>query len=198
MKQRLVLIVCAGAGFLALPSALHAWGCEGHQIVATIAAGQLTAHARAEVNALLKSNPIDPSLKRFCKASGLTNMQDGATWADDVKKSNGTDTEHFVDIPRTDTSGDVAAACPGGKCVTEAMKRNLDKLKSGTTSDREKADALRQRGVDDEMIAERLEAEHRAHEQERRARRPRLRAAGGRVLNRVLRCRALVAAERLR
>jgi hypothetical protein len=143
MKQRLVLIVCAGAGFLALPSALHAWGCEGHQIVATIAAGQLTPNARAEVNALLKKNPIDPQLKRFCKPSGLTNMQDGATWADDVKHSNGTAEEHFIDVPRTDTEGDLAAVCPAGKCITEAMKRNLDKLKDSATPEAEKADAVR-------------------------------------------------------
>ena len=60
------------------------------------------------------------------------------------------------------------------------------------------ADACGKRGVDDEMVADRLEAEHRAQEQERRACRPGLRAAGRRVLHRVLRQRPLVAAERLR
>src|SRR4029450_4216563 len=67
----------------------------------------------------------------------------------------------------------------------------------GDIEQREQADALGQRRVDDEMIADRLEAEHRAHEQERRTRRPRLRAAGGRVLHRVLCDAALVAAEGL-
>ena len=38
----------------------------------------------------------------------------------------------------------------------------------GDVEQREQADALRQRGVDDEMIADGLEAEHRAHEQEQR------------------------------
>ena len=145
MRQRLVLIaiVCSWAGFLAVPPALHAWGCEGHQIVATIAAGQLTPNARTQVNALLKNNPIAPSLKRFCKTSGLTNMQDGATWADDVKKSNGTDKEHFVDVPRTDTTGDLAAACPGDQCITRAIAKNIGILQSDASSDAQKADALR-------------------------------------------------------
>src|SRR5262244_1504473 len=133
MTRRIGLILFVCAGFLALPATLHAWGCEGHQIVATIAAGQLTPNARAQVNKLLKNNPIDPQLQRFCKPQGLTNMQDGATWADDVKKSNGTAEEHFIDIPRTDTSGDVAAACPD-KCITEAMSRNLDTLQSSASS----------------------------------------------------------------
>jgi hypothetical protein len=144
MTRRIVLIACVWTGFLAVPSAIHAWGCEGHQIVATIAGSQLTPNARAQVNKLLKNNPIDPHLQRFCKPQGLTNMQDGATWADDVKKSNGTADEHFIDIPRTDTSGNVEASCPAdGKCITQAMSRNLAKLKSSSSSDREKADALR-------------------------------------------------------
>ena len=144
MTRRIVLIVCVWAGFLAVPSAVHAWGCEGHQIVATIAGSQLTPNARAQINKLLKNNPIAPQLKRFCKSKGLTNMQDGATWADDVKKSNGTADEHFIDIPRTDTSGNVAAACQSkGKCITTAMSSNLDKLKSSSSSAKEKADALR-------------------------------------------------------
>lgn len=141
--KRTVLTACACIGFLTMPPALHAWGCEGHQIVAAIASGQLTPHARAEVDRLLRNNPIDPSLKRFCKSKGLTRMQDGATWADDVKKSNGTADEHFIDIPRTDTSGDVAAACPSDQCITKAMNNNLDMLKSDSSSDEEKADALR-------------------------------------------------------
>ncbi|HEX4964712.1 MAG TPA: S1/P1 nuclease [Thermoanaerobaculia bacterium] len=142
MTRRIVLIACAWGGFLAVPPAIHAWGCEGHQIVATIAGSQLTPNARAQVNKLLKNNPIDPQLKRFCKSKGLTNMQDGATWADDIRTSNGTAEEHFVDIPRADTSGNVVAACPD-KCITKAMSSNLDKLKSSSSSDKEKADALR-------------------------------------------------------
>ena len=59
------------------------------------------------------------------------------------------------------------------------------------------ADAARQRGIDGEVAPDRLEPEHRAQEQQRRARRPRLRAARGRVLHRVLRLLPRVAAERL-
>jgi hypothetical protein len=62
----------------------------------------------------------------------------------------------------------------------------------------ERADAARELRVDDQVIADRLEAEHRPQEQQRRARRPGLRAARGRVLHRVLRGLPLIAAERLR
>ena len=62
----------------------------------------------------------------------------------------------------------------------------------------EVADRLRQRQVDDEVIAERLEAEHRPQQQERSARRPGVRAARSRVLDGVLRDGPVVAAEGLR
>ena len=55
----------------------------------------------------------------------------------------------------------------------------------------------RERRVDDQVLAERLEPEHRAQQQQRRAGRPGLRAARGRVLDGILRHLARVAAERL-
>src|SRR5215475_13888718 len=62
---------------------------------------------------------------------------------------------------------------------------------------RQHADAARQRRIDDEMLADRIEPEHRPQEQERRSRRPRLRAACRRVLDGIPGDRALVTAERL-
>lgn len=62
----------------------------------------------------------------------------------------------------------------------------------------EMPDHRRTSGIDDEMVAERLQAEHRPEQEQRRPRRPSLRAARGRVLDRVLRLFALIAAECLR
>ena len=58
------------------------------------------------------------------------------------------------------------------------------------------ADRRGQRGVGDEVITDRLEPEHRAQQQERRPGRPRLRAAGRRVLDGVLRQRSFVGPRR--
>src|SRR5262245_31906655 len=62
----------------------------------------------------------------------------------------------------------------------------------------EMVDPRRERRVDDEVIAHRLEPEHRPQQEKRRASRPRLRAARGWVLHRVLCLPSLVTAERLR
>ncbi len=67
----------------------------------------------------------------------------------------------------------------------------------GDVEQLEMADPARQRRIDDEVLAVRLEAEHRAEQEERRSRRPRLRAARGRVLHRVFRLLARIPAERL-
>jgi hypothetical protein len=58
-------------------------------------------------------------------------------------------------------------------------------------------DRAGKRRVDHQVLALRLEPEHRPQEQQRRPGRPGLRAAGGRVLHRVHRLGALVAAESL-
>jgi hypothetical protein len=42
---------------LTLSAAAHAWGTEGHQVIALIADKQLTAAARAEVDRLLAIEP---------------------------------------------------------------------------------------------------------------------------------------------
>ena len=69
---------------------------------------------------------------------------------------------------------------------------------TGDVEQLEVADRVRQCRVDDEVVADRLEPEHRPEQEQRRPGRPGLRAAGGRVLDRVLRQRPVVAAERLR
>ena len=57
------------------------------------------------------------------------------------------------------------------------------------------ADGHRKGGVDDEVLADRFEPEHRSEQQKRCAGGPRLGAAGGGVLHRVLRHGSRVAAE---
>ncbi len=135
--------------FLACP--VKAWWCEGHQIVALIAEHHLTPSALAGVNALLKGQPIDPSLRRFCQSEDL--MADASTWADDAKKTEQTGTWHYMDIPLSQKHGDVEQWCkPVGPvvngqeragCILSALRYNLNVLHDDKESDLEKAKALR-------------------------------------------------------
>jgi len=72
----------------------------------------------------------------------------------------------------------VDAASPEGVDATPAA-RDFEQL--------DPSDPHRQHRIDDEVLTDRLEAKHRAEEKQRRSGRPRLRAASGRVLDRVAR-----------
>jgi S1/P1 Nuclease len=75
------------------------WGCEGHQMIALIARAHLTPQASDAIDQLLRDNPIDPALSRFCKDRGNDLMADSATWADDARTIEKTGDWHFIDIP---------------------------------------------------------------------------------------------------
>ena len=121
------------------------WGCEGHQAVAIIAEKHMTAHALKMANEILRSQPIDPTLPRFCTGAGSDLMADAATWADDLRKVRPEASAwHYIDIPRDAPRSTTAAFCPADKgCVTSALARQLDLLRSGSTDSRLRADALR-------------------------------------------------------
>jgi hypothetical protein len=138
---------------LLLTAPARAWWCEGHQMVALIAEKHLTPAALAAVTALLQSQPVDPTLQRFCKNPPAGLMTDASTWADDVKKTEQTGTWHYMDIPLGMKHGDLAPYCqpvtpsrngaPPTGCLLSALRYNLNILHDDKESDSERAKALR-------------------------------------------------------
>lgn len=128
---------------IAAPPAF-AWGCTGHQTVAWIAHGQLDPHARRVVDELLRGSPIEPGLHRFCAPTGLGIMAEVSTWADDQREREpGTSGWHFLDLPLGAARGPLDPFCsPPAECVTEALRRQLEILKSTAASRAEKVRAL--------------------------------------------------------
>lgn len=132
----------------------YGWGCEGHQIVALIARAHLAPDVSTAVDQLLKENPIDPALNRFCKDRPSDSMADASTWADDIKNIEKTGVWHYIDIPLT-VSGRTSLTpwCPpigpsiDGKdrpgCVTNAIEYEWAILKDRSRLSAERAKALR-------------------------------------------------------
>jgi hypothetical protein len=127
---------------------VRAWGCAGHHIVASIAKQRLNARALEATFELLESRPIDPNLARYCKDEAADPFVNAATWADDVKRAEGTGTWHYIDIPRSLTHGDLSPFCePVGPlrdgsrtgCVVSAIRDQLGVLKNGSPIDRARA-----------------------------------------------------------
>lgn len=141
MKRLLFLIVpllIAGS----VPA--HAWGCEGHEIVALIAVRHLQPQVAGQVNAILNASPVSAGLHRYCRTLGLPLIADVASWADDVRSEQpDTGPYHYVNIPLGASRGkyDIAQTCQQG-CVVDAIQKFLQQMKTGKDA-KERADALR-------------------------------------------------------
>lgn len=96
----------------AAPSSALAWGYEGHQIIAHIAASELSPAARSQVSDLLGGD-------------AETEMVAVSTWADEIRPMRReTAPWHFVDIPIRSSGYDAARDCANDDCVVAQIERD--------------------------------------------------------------------------
>ena len=133
----------------------HAWGDEGHEVVALIAQHYLDPAVATKVNSILAADTthLTPN----------TNIDSEATWADKFRDSdrnttkvhyNETHNWHFVDLeiagPNLNTAcfgqpplnGALASAGPAQDCIVDKINELTAELKSSSTSDPERLLAL--------------------------------------------------------
>ena len=101
---------------------VHAWGSQGHQVVAGLALAQLTPKARAEVDRLLAQEPGET----------LVSI---STWADEHKNPT-TARWHYVNFPRDSCNFDAARDCPDGQCLVAAIERQTAVLLSNAPDEK--------------------------------------------------------------
>lgn len=113
-----------------LPGPAWAWGAEGHEIVAGLAARELSPQARAEIGRLLGG-----------EAGAM--MVHGSNWADEIREQRPeTGPWHYVDIP-LQASGYVAARdCPYTDCVVAQIGADARVLGNRRLADAQRAEAL--------------------------------------------------------
>ena len=130
-----MLLFCATPAF--------PWGCEGHRTVALVALEQLSPHARAMASNLLQGDPSG-SLRPYCGQTDLPPFAAMSTWADDIReKRKETAPWHFIDVPLGATRERMNDACPVATgCVTSAIRGQLDVLRSGSSGNAQKSEAL--------------------------------------------------------
>jgi nuclease S1 len=109
---------------LLLPSSLHAWAREGHEIIAIIAEPRLQPEVRDAVVALLEGTT-------FIRA---------ANWAD---KDRETAPWHYVNIDIMDTEYDAARVCPQDQCVIGQIERFRRELANADGDVRKRQKALK-------------------------------------------------------
>ena len=114
---------------LVLPSPALAWGAEGHEIAALIAARELTPAARAQAAHLL---------------GGEAMLVLDSNWADEIRdQRRDTGRWHFVDIPLTAPGYDPRRDCPDRACVVAQIENDMRILGDRRLSDGARAEALR-------------------------------------------------------
>ena len=89
-----------------MPSVLHAWAREGHEIVAIIAEHRLQPDIREVVTALLEG----------------TTFVEASMWADQVRAKE-TAAWHYVNIPIDEDTYDADRHCPKAQCVIGQIER---------------------------------------------------------------------------
>ena len=99
-----------------LVSTAHAWGTQGHHVVANLAYAQLTVKAKTEVDRLL-------ALEAAATLASIS------TWADETRNKT-TAPWHYVNFPRDTCTYDAAHDCPDGQCVVGAIDKQLAILAS--------------------------------------------------------------------
>src|SRR5215216_6514241 len=109
-----------------LPSSLHAWSREGHQIIAMLAEQRLQAEVIDRVNKLL----------------GGTSFVEASVWADKVRNEQ-TAPWHYVNIPLQDTKYEASRVCPNNQCVIGQIERFTKTLENPATDFKKRQKALK-------------------------------------------------------
>jgi len=107
------------------PDTCWAWGTEGHQITAYIAANHLNPVARRHVAQILEVADDPPAV---AKAMGRAAVRPDLEFRVSAPE---TLDWHYMNICRQDTPADEQARCPNGACLTVQIDRFAGDLRSG-------------------------------------------------------------------
>jgi hypothetical protein len=110
--------------FLLSPPA-WAWFAEGHEIVAIIAADDLTQTARSHAAAILGVPDDTASVQ---KAMAAASIRPDTEFREEDRT---TAPWHFIDICLQDSEAHIPARCPQGNCVTAKIDEYAHRLREG-------------------------------------------------------------------
>ena len=106
-------------------STAWAWGNQSHEIVAIVAADNLSPAARDHVAKILGTGSDVDSIERAMAAASVRPDTEFR------EEDRSTAPWHFIDICLQDQRKDVPARCPGGDCVTAKIDEYAKRLKDG-------------------------------------------------------------------
>ena len=122
MRTRIVWLVLIGTIFH--HQLAFAWLAEGHEIVAVIAADNLTPAAKAHVASILGVSDDTVSIAKAMEAASIRPDTE-------FRAEKTTPPWHYVDLCLQDTERDLPARCPNGNCVTAKIDEYAHRLRVG-------------------------------------------------------------------
>ena len=122
---------------LAVAPSVHAWGRQGHAIVAELAQRRLSPAAEAEVERLLA-------------AENTKSLADIASWADELRDdpsreelSKATAKLHYINFRSDDCTYVPPRDCPGDQCVVGGLAKYVSVLADRSQPDATRLEALK-------------------------------------------------------
>lgn len=125
-----VVAILATVMVSAAPMPAHAWGREGHEIIAAIALAHLSPATRAEVERL------------FAATEPGTTLISAAPWADEIKDRT-TAHWHFMNYPSGDCQFRPPVECRDSDCLVAAVDREENILANRSLPDSQRVVALK-------------------------------------------------------
>jgi hypothetical protein len=131
MIRQAAVILALAAGTLATERPAHAFGPDGHRVIAEIAQRRLTPEAAAEVRDLLA-------------VDNETSLAGIASWADHIRTwRRKTDQWHYVSIPVSANVYDASRDCPGNNCIVAKLEEFQAQLADVSLPKADRLEALR-------------------------------------------------------
>jgi hypothetical protein len=115
---------CLNAALISGNTRAWAWGNEGHEIVATIAADNVNQNARARVAKILG---VPTETDAVAAAMAAAAIRPDTEFRDSHPE---TKPWHFIDICLQDTQTDVPARCPGQTCIVAKIDKYVTRLRT--------------------------------------------------------------------
>lgn len=143
-SRRLTIVILMTVSLCGAAGPCVAWGDGGHMLVAYYAYENIKRddpHARSEIDRLL-AVAVPPA----AAAVSTVDFVNASHWADDVKHGSdyaGTDMQHYVDFPFSVDGTPLPGDLPKDSNLLKALSNYVAVLQSMTSSDQDKAVALR-------------------------------------------------------
>jgi hypothetical protein len=122
LRRRSLVLAALVALLLLLAARAPAWYPEGHEVVAMIAADNLTPRASAAIARILE---VADEKRAVAEAMAAASIRPDTEFRADPS----THPWHYIALCLQDTRSDLHARCPGGNCVTAKIDEYTRRLK---------------------------------------------------------------------